>query len=359
MSDTTGFGSGGTTNNLTVGNPIANNVCDIAILSPPYMFILTPTPSPITQCGSATTAYGAVLPIAIVQLMLGGQSVVSYSDNEIFTSVVNVKAGTILMYFVTDSEGRQGGNSEFVQVVGSSNSACISPLYTAGISAITTTTATTTASSSSSSSSPPSSSSNSPSSSSSSNSNVLIAGAAVGAAILTALAILGMCLWRKRRASRFQPPTQIYLRVQRTDEISLYSEAPPSPSPYLVSDLGLSIQSGSKPIPDTDFAAYEDIQMSDMTPFSDDITVRNPSTPFNQTQNSRQSLDTDSLAAHGAFESQSMTSASVQTAYRHPTQIIVHTDADDVVPDYNGLIELPPQYSNHRENRALGSESTS
>jgi hypothetical protein len=85
--------------------------------------------------------------------------------------------------------------------------------------------------------------------------------------------------------------------------------------------------------------------------------VRNPPTPFNQTQNSRQSPETNSLAVHGASGSQSVASASAQTAATAagqtahqppPARIIVHTDADDVVPDENGVVELPPQYSEHR-----------
>jgi hypothetical protein len=45
--------------------------------------------------------------------------------------------------------------------------------------------------------------------------------------------------------------------------------------------------------------------------------------------------------------------AAGQTTYQPPTQFIVHTDADDVVPDVNGLVELPPQYSEHRRVGAL------
>jgi hypothetical protein len=48
MSDATGFGSGGTTTQLTVGNPVANNNCNTTAASPPYMFNLTPQ---LTQCG--------------------------------------------------------------------------------------------------------------------------------------------------------------------------------------------------------------------------------------------------------------------------------------------------------------------
>lgn len=49
MSDATGFGSGGTTNQLVVGSAVENNECNITVASPPYMFNLEP--SQLTQCG--------------------------------------------------------------------------------------------------------------------------------------------------------------------------------------------------------------------------------------------------------------------------------------------------------------------
>lgn len=588
MSDATGFGSGGTTTQLTVGNPVANNKCNTTAASPPYTFNLTPLP--LTQCGQFTIgvgsgASGAVLPVTITQLIPGGQPFVWNSVNSFtFSSVVNVNTGTNLLYFVTDSTGRQGGVSGFEQVLGSSDSSCLganSPSSTAGMSA--TATATTTAS--------PTSSSSSSSSSSSTSNVALIAGAAGGgAAVLTALIVL-MCLWRKRRARRsldVQSSTKSYpSRLQRTDpkhDISPRGDVPPEfPFPYKtnplsyhtrptqpslrtdttnsstanfavgaplssfnqiqhsrqssntdfsaygdrsstmssaynrtatshpssphyplpypvgfpppirpgvqsppliastrnltfndpptlfnqtlhsrqssnadltvygdaqssamssvsrrmatvteasspsswetnsVSYLGPPMQSGSQPsrvnasasnlaarepVPfnrtqpshkssNTDFAVYGDAQISNVTPVehiavgarpasplprktdlvylvppdqsgsqsistqasTGNVVVANPPTLFNQTQNSRRSLDTNSLAVYGASGSQSVASASAQTAamaagqtahQSPPTRIIVHTDADDVVPDDNGVVELPPQYSEHR-----------
>ncbi|KAG1770630.1 hypothetical protein EDD22DRAFT_38862 [Suillus occidentalis] len=588
MSDATGFGSGGTTNQLTVGNAVENNKCDITVASPPYMFNLSPPQ--LTQCGQFTIgigsgANGAVLPVTITQLIPGGQPFVWNSVNSFtYSSVVNVHTGTILLYFVTDSTGRQGGVSGPQQVLGSSDSSCLSansPSYTAGMSATATA-------------SPTSSSSSSSSSSSTSNIALIAGTAGGGAVVLTALIVL-MCLWRKRRARRSldvqsstkSPPS----RLQRTDpkhEPSPRSDVPPEfPFPYKtnplsyhtrptqpslrtdttnsstanfavgtplssfnqiqhsrqssntdfsaygdrsstmssaynrtatshpssphyplpypvgypppirpgvqsppliastrnftindpptlfnqtlhsrqssnadltvysdahnsamssvskrmatvteasspsswetdpVSYLGPPVQSGSQPsrvnasasnlaareLPapfnrpqpshthkssNTDFAIYGDARVSNMTPVehiavgarpasplprktdlvylappvqpgsqsistqasTGNVVVANPPTLLNQTQNSRRSLDTNSLAVYGASGSQSVASASAQTAamaagqtaYQPPpaARIIVHTDADDVVPDDNGVVELPPQYSEHR-----------
>ncbi|KAG1812933.1 uncharacterized protein BJ212DRAFT_1369082 [Suillus subaureus] len=502
MSDATGFGTGGTTNNLTVGNPTTNNNCNAAIQSPPFTFSFS-SPS-LTQCSLLTiSANGSEFqPITIMQLIPGGQSVMFNSVDSPFSFVVDVIAGTDLLYSVTDSEGRSGGVSKFQLVSGSSNSSCLSansPSSTAGMSA--------TASPTSSSSSP------SPTSSSSSSNVALIAGAAGGGggAVLIALVILGMCLWRKRRASRspdVQSSAQSHpRRLQHTDqkyEASPYSDVPPQspfpynanplnhhtrpiePSPRTQSDLtnlstsnfavgaappslnqtqhsrqssntdspgygdardsitssaynrisqpmlpnyplqypvgySLPIRPGSQSPPlnpstgnftvsdhptpfnqtlhsrqssNADFAVYGDARSSATMSSADrrmtivaetpsplpwetdpvtypgppiqsgsqpspinvspaNLAARDLPTPFNQTQNSLQSSDTDNLAVYGASGSQPVASASAQTAYQLPARIIVHTDAEDVVPDDNGVIELPPQYSELRGVRAL------
>ncbi|KAG1792014.1 uncharacterized protein HD556DRAFT_584128 [Suillus plorans] len=546
MSDATGFGSGGTTNELTVGNSTANNNCGAANPNPPYTFDL----SPLTQCSPFTiTASGAVPPITVGQLIPGGLSVLFNSGSNTFSSILDVSAGTNVLYFVNDSLGNQGGVSPYEPISGSSDSACLNLLSsTAGISA------TATASLSSSSSSP-SSSPSSNASNSSSNNVALIAGAAGGGtAVLIALGILGICLRRKRKASRLlevQSSKQSYPRhLQRTDpnyEAGPHSDVPPHFSfPYKtdplsyhtrsihpslgtqsemtnssagtfavgaplssfnqtqhsrqnsnadfpvygdirsstvsssnsrqlllssgnstandprtlfnqtlhsrqssnadmyadarssamssvdrrmatvaemqspwetvpVSYLVPSTQPGSQPgpinasatnmvtrdhhapfnqtqpshmSPNTDFPVYGDAQMSDTTPAehmavgarpasplprkvdlvylsppvqtgsqsistsTGNVGVKNPPTLFNQSQNSHQNPDTDKFAVHGASGPQSMAPASAQTAYQPPTRIIVHTDADDDVPSNNGVVELPPQYSEHRGIRA-------
>lgn len=79
------------------------------------------------------------------------------------------------------------------------------------------------------------------------------------------------------------------------------------------------------------------------------IAVNQPPTLFNQTQNFHQNPNTDA-------GNQPMMLASAQTAtaaaYQLPTRIVMHTDAGDIMPDENGLVELPPQYSEHHGVRA-------
>jgi hypothetical protein len=212
------------------------------------------------------------------------------------------------------------------------------------------------------------------------------------------LVILGMCLWCRRRASHspdIQSSTTSHPHLlpytDQKHEASHYSDVPSQspfpytrsiqPSPRTQSDFTNSstgnfaldapassfnqtqhsrqssntdspvydppIQSGSKPSP---------INVSDAN-----LVARELPTSLNQAQNSRQIPDTDSLAVYGAPGSQPGASASAQTAAtaagqianRPPPRIIVHIDADDVVPDDNSVIELPPQYSEHRGAYAL------
>ncbi|KAG2042709.1 hypothetical protein BDR03DRAFT_944050 [Suillus americanus] len=333
MSDATGFGSGGTTNQLIVGNMVANNNCSTAVLSPPYTFQLSTLP--LTQCSqfNVTAGSGAVLPITIAQLIPGGQPVVFYSNNDTFSSVVNVNQGTNLVYFVTDSTGRQGGVSGFDQVLGSSNSSCLSansPSSTAGISA------TSTAS--------PTSSSSSSSSDSSQSSVALIAGVAGGGAVLIALVILGMCLWHKRRASRSPdvlfPTTS--RRMQQTDpkyEASPYSDVPtPFTFPYKTSSL--SYHTGSiQPSLGT---------QSDLANFA----AGAPPSSFNQTQHSRQSSNTDSVVYEDTR------SSTMSSTYNRLAALAQPMSADYPL-QYLGYLPIPPGSQSPPLNTSTGNLAVS
>lgn len=110
---------------------------------------------------------------------------------------------------------------------------------------------------------------------------------------------------------------------------------PASPLPRKTDLVYLAppIQPGSKPISTS----------------TSKIAVNHPPTLINQTQNFHQNPNTDA-------GSQPMALASAQTAtaaaYQLPTRVVMHTDAGDIMPDENGLVELPPQYSEHHGVRA-------
>jgi hypothetical protein len=242
--------------------------------------------------------------ILLQQLIPGGQPFVWNSVNSFtFSSVVNVNTGTNLLYFVTDSTGRQGGVSGFEQVLGSSDSSCLSansPSSTAGMSATATA-------------SPTSSSSSSSSSSSTSNVALIAGTAGGGAVVLTALIVL-MCLWRKRRARRsldVQSSTKsLPSRLQRTDpkhDPSPRSDVPPEfPFPYKTNPLSYH----TRP---TQPSLRTDTTNSSTANFA----VGAPLSSFNQIQHSRQSSNTD-FSAYGD-RSSTMSSAYNRTATSHPS----------------------------------------
>ncbi|KAG1895352.1 uncharacterized protein F5891DRAFT_1058979 [Suillus fuscotomentosus] len=382
MSDATRFGSGGTTNILTVGSSVGDNVCSTAVLSPPYTFQLDPLPpiqcSPFTILAQST----AVLPITIVQLIPGGQLTVFYSNNNSFTSVTDVTGGTNLMYFVTDSLGRQGGISGFEQVVGTGNFSCISttsPSITAGISSTTTTPSTSSSSASS-----------SATTGTSSNDVAIIAGTVGGsAAVLIGSIILGMCLWRKRRASRpadVRSPTQRYPgQLQRTDpnyKVSPHGDIPssfPFPSEtqtYYVRPIqhSLGAQSDmtnpsagnfalgahassfnqtqySRQSSNTDSPVYGDVRSTvssaynrQSPPSFGNFTTNDPRTPFNQTSHSRQGSNADS-AAYGDTRNLAMSSVDrrMTTVAESPSQLSQEADPVSYLgpPIQSGLQSSP------------------
>ncbi|KAG2154773.1 hypothetical protein DEU56DRAFT_770284 [Suillus clintonianus] len=344
MSDATAFGSGGTTPVLKVGNPVAKNNCNTTGASVDFTFDL---PSSLQQCNGYTfdNYDNAVQPITITALIPGGESLIIHPPTgPSYSWPVDVSAGTTLVFVMTDSQGRQGGSSDLETVALSNNATCLSansPSSTASVPSSTTV-------STSSGISPTSSQSTS-----STSNTATIAGTAIGCVVaLAALVTLGMFLLRKRKASRspyvMSSSKRHSRRLPSTDidhEGSRYGHVPPIyPFPYQADSVShLATQPAS--------------QLHLNNPSASNLAVSDPPTPFNQTQHSRHLSNPDSFAGYGdAGGSTSMSSAgrrkaamAGQTAYKPTTRFIMHTDVDDVVPDDNGIVELPPQYSEHRQ----------
>ncbi|OJA11297.1 hypothetical protein AZE42_06527 [Rhizopogon vesiculosus] len=200
MSDNTGFGSGGTSTVLTVGSPVANNNCNTTSPSKDFCFS---TPSTIQQCNGYTfSGYDdAVLPVTITGLIPGGTSVILYPvTTSSYTWVADVKEGTSLLFFVTDSQGRDGGVDNLKTVADSTDASCLNATSPSSTSSTPSQTSSQSNSSGTGSSGP---------SASSSGPNVgIIAGAAAGGGVLLVLLImLGICY--RRRASRGHLPSPL------------------------------------------------------------------------------------------------------------------------------------------------------
>ncbi|KAG1825863.1 uncharacterized protein BJ212DRAFT_1510159 [Suillus subaureus] len=345
MSDATAFGSGGTSPVLKVGNPVAKNNCNTTGPSVDFTFNL---PTSLQQCnGYIFDGYdNAVQPITITTLIPGGESLILYPPTgSSYTWVADVNAGTTLVFVMTDSQGRQGGSSDLETVALSNNATCLSsnsPSSTASVPSSTT--ASTTASTSA---------GVLPTSNSSSSNTATIASAVIGCVVaLAALVSLGMFLLRKRRASRspyvISSSQRHSRRLPSTDldhEGSQYGHVPPIyPFPYQAD----SVSHLAPPI-------HPATQSHLTNSSTGSVALNDPHTPFSQTMHSRQISKSDSFAGYGDAGGSSMSSAgrrkaamAGQTAYKPSTRFILHTDVEDVVPDDNGVVELPPQYSEYR-----------
>lgn len=345
MSDATAFGSGGTSPILKVGSPVANNNCNTTGASVDFTFDL---PTALQQCNEYTfdDYDNAVQPITITALIPGGESLILHPPTgPSYTWIADVSAGTTLVFVMTDSQGRQGGSSDLETVTLSNNATCLSsnsPSSTASVPSSTTASTSTGVSPTST------------QSTSSSSNTATIVSAAIGCVVaLAALVSLGMFLLRKRRASRslyVMSSSKRHSRRLPSADLdhggNQYGHVPPIyPYPYQAD----SVSHLAPPIHST-------TQSHLTSPSTGSFMLNEPHPPFSQTRHSRQTSNSDSLAGNGDAGGSSMSSAgrrkaamAGQTAYKPSTRFILHTDVEDVLPDDNGIVELPPQYSEHRQ----------
>ncbi|KAH7913021.1 hypothetical protein BJ138DRAFT_1003301 [Hygrophoropsis aurantiaca] len=342
MSDATGFGTGGTSDVLTVGDSVGNVNCNTTAVSVAFTFDLN---TALQQCQPFTfSGYNnAVQPVTITAsgLIPLGDSFVVYppvNQGASYSWKADVAAGTSILFLMSDANGGQGGSSDLLPVQLSSDATCLTGSYP-----------------SSTASSAPSSTSSATSPSSTSGSSTTSIGAIAGTVIgclvaLAALVTLGLFFLRKRRSTRSPFILPAKRNSRRYNSVDLdrdhhdFGTVPPiNPFPYHAPS-----PSHIPPSPNSQ-SSLQPRQNYDADPFNV------PPAPLNH--HSRGSSHTDSFAGYGDVGSSSMSSAARRkaamagvTAYKTPTRFVLHTDVDDVdvEPDENGVIELPPQYSEHR-----------
>ncbi|KAF8560298.1 hypothetical protein OG21DRAFT_1480124 [Imleria badia] len=341
MSDATGFGTGGTSELLTVGAPVGSASCNTSDPALPFSFSL---PSSLEQCSAYVfNGYdGAILPVTITGFIPGGDVFFLNppSTGTSFTWVADVAAGTTVIFTMTDAQGHSGGSSDTETVALSNTASCLSansPSSTASIPSSTTT----------------SSSTSSPmqTSKSSGVSSGIIAGAAVGAVgVITAIIALAACYLKRRRYGRL-PYGLAPTRKRRPNSVDLdpdndnFQQPPIFPFPYQtdsVSRLAPPIIPGSPAAP----ASYQETSSTSPSVYPSEA-------PYMHQQHSRTSSNTDSFAAFGDIGSSTMSSSGRRkaalagiTGHQPTTRFIVHTDAEDPVSEREvEVVELPPQYS--------------
>ncbi|KAF8445873.1 hypothetical protein L210DRAFT_3610469 [Boletus edulis BED1] len=296
MSDATGFGTGGISELLTVGEPVNGASCNTTNPTLAYSFSL---PSSLQQCSSYVfNGYdGAVLPVTITGFIPGGNVFFLHppSTGTSYTWLADVAAGTTIVFSMTDAHGISGGSSDTQLVSLSDIASCLNP--TSPSSTITTIPSSTHVGSSTSSPSQPSTSSGV--------SKGTIAGAVFGA-LLAATAVVALavfCLKRQRHGRSPYGFATSRTRVVRIRLNSILETSSTSPSVYL------------------------------------------SEAPHTLQQHSRSNSNTDSFPAFGGRRKAAM--AGIPT-YQHSTRFIVHTDAEDVPAGEAEVVELPPQYSERR-----------
>ncbi|KDR84913.1 hypothetical protein GALMADRAFT_217994 [Galerina marginata CBS 339.88] len=135
MSDATGFNSGGSTNVLTV-LPSKGGSCDTTLAKVDFSFELNSAlqqcrPFLFTEFANA------IQPVTIGIIIPGGNTILLHPPvgSTSFSWNANAAQGTSMLFFMTDAQGRQGGSSD-VRIVGvSDDNSCLdasSPSSTSG-----------------------------------------------------------------------------------------------------------------------------------------------------------------------------------------------------------------------------------
>ncbi|KAI9445126.1 hypothetical protein H4582DRAFT_1913472 [Lactarius indigo] len=324
MSDATGFATGGISPLLTVqAQPPQSPSCTLVDPVPQFFFSLD---FALQQCRPYTFSQypNAVLPVTIYGLVPGGTAIVLNVPNNASEYVWNpasIAAGTSVVFVMSDAQDHTGGASD-IKVAGStSDTSCLnanSPSVTQQ-----STPSTQTTSSSSTTRARPTASSTKASSSSGSNNisgTTLIAAIAGTLIFLGVLAALGVFLFRRYRKKSSS-------RRQRTnfDVDGDYHDSPTLIPAHQV-DPFLAPAANGVPY---EMARMENSAASLIPRPVPEATSDLPSPPVPPSVSSRKSNMTAS------------------TRYQ-PARFILHTDAEEILPDDNGFIELPPQYSENR-----------
>lgn len=360
MSDASGFGAGGATDVLTVGSSLGGS-CNMTDPGVAFLYELN---TALQQCRTYTfSAYdGAVQPVTIMGIIPNGDTFVMNppSGPTEYDWTADVYNGTSIIFAMADSQGRQGGSSDVKTVGTSTDQSCIddsSPSSTAAPSTSPTASTTTTVTSAAA----------SETTSSGSGTPIgAIAGTVLGGLVFLA-AVITLALFflrRKRdREHRYDDGTDLGRHSRRfqsdIDLVDGYDTRShgntPSGSAFPFFTRGTDYASSS---PGSEVADYHSRGMPD-----------SPPNPFASPRDHDQTpTSVDPFTAHHHSQpssSQTMSSAQRKAAMAGnsytPSRFILHTDIDDVPlppPDEDGVVELPPQYSERKAPQTIPSSSS-
>ena len=273
---------------------------------------------------------------------------------------VNAARGTSMIFFMTDSQGRQGGSSDIRSVGASDDNSCLD-----NSSPSATTDAPKPTQSSPLPSSPSATSTPSPISAAS------IAGAIIGSVLFLAVAITLALFFLKRMPNK-DPKSQMPTRVDLTDSDTGNHMYPTGASSYdypLPHPPNRRMDSGSYPghFSPSDFkypaseasfadstsphsppALYPPQPHHSYSPQSQYASVNMPASPSLQYGDKfgAYTKPTWTSDQHLAWETSTMQpkAASVGMPFQPPSTYVLHADAEGLSPYDGGFVELPPQY---------------
>ncbi|KAH9004372.1 hypothetical protein EDB86DRAFT_2888278 [Lactarius hatsudake] len=315
MSDATGFATGGISPLLTVQAQTPQSPSCTPVNSAPQFFFSLDVA--LQQCRPYTFSQypNAVLPVTIYGLVPGGTAVVLNAPNNASEYVWNpasIAAGTSVVFVMSDAQNHTGGASD-IKVAGSTGDTSCLNANSPSVTQQSTPSTQTTSSSSTTRVRPTASSTKAATSSGSNNisGTTLIAAIAGALIFLGVLAALGVFLFRRHRKKSFRQRTNF-------DVDGGYHDSPWIPFPTPPAAAG---------------APYEMARMEN----SAASLIPHPAPEA--------ASDAPPPSVHPP--SASSRKANMTMRYQ-PARFILHTDAEETLPDENGFIELPPQYSENR-----------
>ncbi|KAJ7786241.1 hypothetical protein B0H16DRAFT_1489753 [Mycena metata] len=334
LSDSTGFASGGTTTIQQVGQSLGG-VCNTTT---PDHFVYG-TPNSLNQCQPYLfNEYSTgVQPLTIFGVIPGGDSFVLNPplNSNSFTWVVDVYNGTQIIFLMVDANLRQGGSFlDTVTLTG--DTSCInasSPSSTIDASASASASATSTGSAV-------------PTTPASSKTGA-IAGSVLGALIFLAVLItLGLFFLRQRQEKKnaMAPGGSEFRRTSRPMQSELDLTGP-------FMSASTTPNNSTHNLPSSPPAHYQPYGMASRLPESANPFNHAPSTA----PSSIHSPDVDPFMDRAPGPSGSRTPGQRKSAMSGltgytPSRYVLHTDAEDedLAPNEDGVVELPPQYSASR-----------
>ena len=233
-----------------------------------------------------------------------------------------------------DSRGGQGGSSSVLTVLPSDDNTCLGPSSPSSTSLLPTSTGRTAPSS--------------PSPTSTSTPSVptgVVIGVVLGGLILLA-AFISLGLFILRRLARRKEQQQEYGDSRVSQRFSLHTRyqsefdmPPPPPGPL----VGQHPYSGHSFSPDTVSTQHLLQEQYMPTPY-----ILSPPSQAYSAYSGASVSDPSELGATGTSVSGSQRKAAMAGANKDsapPPRFIVHTDVEEIGPNQDGVIELPPQYS--------------